>query len=37
MESYVIARPIGRIENGKYAKNINKKGIPEFHKKKILL
>ena len=30
MESYFIARPTGRIENGKHAKNIDKKGIPEF-------
>ena len=31
MESYVIAKPTGQIENGKHAKNIDKKGIPEFH------
>ena len=30
MESYIIARPTGGIENGKHAKNIDKKGIPEF-------
>ena len=30
MENYVIARPTGQIENGKHAKNINKKSIPEF-------
>ena len=30
MESYVIARPTGRIENGKHAKKIDKKGIREF-------
>ena len=30
MESYVIAGPTGRIENGKHAKNIDKKGKPEF-------
>ena len=31
MESYNIAWPTGRIENGKHVKNIDKKGIPEFH------
>ena len=30
MESYVIARPTGQIENGKHAKYSDKKGIPEF-------
>ena len=30
MESYVIARPTGRTENGMHAKNIDKKGISEF-------
>ena len=30
MGNYVTAMPTGRIENGKHAKNIDKKGIPEF-------
>ena len=30
MESYVIARPTGKIENGKHGKYGDKKGIPEF-------
>ena len=30
MEIYVIAKPTGQIENGKYAKYTDKKGIPEF-------
>ena len=30
MGSYVTARPTEQTENGKHAKNIDKKGIPEF-------